>query len=93
MGRTNSHLHCFTFDGARYGMQVEDYSDEELDETEHTVFVALRRNLRRLVYEYDSGDSWTHDVVVEDVTRSHSVLKHGVCLDGRGHVRPKTSGA
>ncbi len=92
MGWTNSHLHSFTIDGALYGMQVEDYPDEELDETEHTVFVALRGNLRRFVYEYDFGDSWTHEVVVEDVTWSPYVLKHGVCLDGGGACPPEDVG-
>jgi hypothetical protein len=92
MGWTNSHLHSFTIDGTLYGMQVEDYPDEELDETEHTVFVALRGNLRRFVYEYDFGDSWIHEVVVEDVTWSPSVLKYGVCLDGGGACPPEDVG-
>ncbi len=92
MGWTSSHLHSFTIDGTLYGMQVEDYPDEELDETEHTVFVALRGNLRRFVYEYDFGDSWTHEVVVEDVSWSPYVLKHGVCLDGQGACPPEDVG-
>jgi hypothetical protein len=83
MGWTNSHLHSFTIDGKLYGSQFDDYPEEELDEAEYTVFVALRR----FVYDYDFGDSWTHEVVVEDVTWSPYVLKHGVCLDGGG-ARP-----
>jgi hypothetical protein len=34
--------------------------------------------------EYDFGDSWTHEVVVEDVAWPPYVLKHGVCLDDVG---------
>jgi hypothetical protein len=92
MGWTDSHLHSFTIGDHLYGMQVEDYPEDELDETEHTVFVALRGGLRRFVYEYDFGDSWTHEVVIEDVTWSPYVLKHGVCLDGGGACPPEDVG-
>jgi hypothetical protein len=92
MGWTDSHLHSFTIGDHLYGMHVEDYPEDELDETEHTVFVALRGGLRRFVYEYDFGDSWTHEVVIEDVTWSPYVLKHGVCLDGGGACPPEDVG-
>jgi len=62
MGWTNSHLHSFTIGDHLYGMQYDDYPEDELDETEHTVFIALRKSVRRFVYEYDFGDSWTHEV-------------------------------
>ena len=43
MGWTNSHLHSFTIDGKLYGMQFDDYPEDELDETEYTVSVAAAR--------------------------------------------------
>jgi Plasmid pRiA4b ORF-3-like protein len=92
MGWTNSHLHSFTIDGKLYGTQFDDYPEDELDENEHTVSFALRGSLRRFVYEYDFGDSWTHEVVVEDVTWAPYVLKHGVCLDGDGACPPEDVG-
>ena len=75
MGWTNSHLHSFTIGDELYGMQFDDYPEEELDEKEYTVFVALRGGVRRFVYDYDFGDSWKHEVVVEDVTWSPYVLE------------------
>jgi len=92
MGWTNSHLHSFTIDGKLYGMQFDDYPEDELDETECTVSIALRGGLRRFSYEYDFGDSWTHEVVVEDVSWAPYVLKHGVCLDGGGACPPEDVG-
>lgn len=92
MGWTDSHLHSFTVDDHLYGMQFDEYPEEELDETEYTVFVALRGGVRRFAYEYDFGDSWSHEVVVEDVTWSPYVLKHGVCLDGQGACPPEDVG-
>jgi Plasmid pRiA4b ORF-3-like protein len=92
MGWTNSHLHSFTIDDQLYGMQVDEFPEEELDETEYTVLVALRGGVRRFVYDYDFGDSWTHEVVVEDVTWAPHTLKFGVCLDGEGACPPEDVG-
>jgi hypothetical protein len=92
MGWTNSHLHSFTIGSQLYGMQFDEYPEGELDETEHTVFVALRGGLRRFSYEYDFGDSWTHEVVIEEVSWSPYTLKHGVCLDGQGACPPEDVG-
>jgi hypothetical protein len=43
-------------------------------------------------YEYDFGDSWSHEVVVEDIGWTPHVLKHGVCLDGGGACPPEDVG-
>ena len=37
----------------------------------------------RFDYEYDFGDSWHHEVVVEAVTPLDLVLKFAVCVDGQ----------
>jgi len=38
---------------------------------------------RRFSYEYDFGDSWGYEVVVEEATRSSRGLKYAVCIDGQ----------
>ena len=43
MGWTNSHLHSFTIGDRLFGMQFDDYPEEELDETEYTVYVRAGR--------------------------------------------------
>ena len=92
MGWTNSHLHSFTIGDQLYGMHVEDWPEEELDEKDFTVFVALRGGVRRFKYEYDFGDSWGHEVVVEGVSWSPVALKFGVCLDGQNACPPEDVG-
>jgi hypothetical protein len=92
MGWTNSHLHSFTIDGKLYGTHFDDYPEDELDEAELTVSFALRGSVRRFSYEYDFGDSWNHEVVVEDVSWAPYVLKHGVCLDGERACPPEDVG-
>ncbi len=91
MGWTNSHLHSFTIGEQQYVMEVDD-PEEELDEQETTVSVALRGGVRRFTYAYDFGDSWEHEVVVEDATSSPLSLKHAVCLDGQNACPPEDVG-
>jgi hypothetical protein len=92
MGWTNSHLHSFMIGDQLYGMHVEEWPDEELDEKDYTVYVALRGGVRRFSYEYDFGDSWEHEVVVENVTWPPLALKFGVCLDGQNACPPEDVG-
>lgn len=92
MGWTNSHRYSFTVGDQIDGMQCDEYPEEELDEKEHTVLVVLRGGVRRFVYDDDCGDSWEHEVVVEDCTWSPLTLKHSVCLDGQNACPPADVG-
>jgi len=91
MGWTNSHLHCFRFGDLTYGTQFDDNPLDELDETAITVAEALA-DQRRFVYEYDFGDSWEHDVVVEDRSVARLGLRFAVCLDGQNACPPEDCG-
>jgi hypothetical protein len=91
MGWTDSHLHSFRVGDALYGMQFDDYPPEEIDEKSVTVIGALKGQ-RRVVYEYDFGDSWEHDVVVEATTTAALGLKFAVCVDGQNACPPEDCG-
>jgi Plasmid pRiA4b ORF-3-like protein len=91
MGWTDSHLHQFRVDGALYGMQFDDYPDDELDEAAFTVIGAVGM-VRRFFYDYDFGDDWNHEVVVEDVSSWPWGLKHAVCLGGERACPPEDVG-
>jgi hypothetical protein len=91
MGWNDTHLHQFRIDGSRYGMQFDDYPEDELDEASVTVIGALR-GVRRFFYDYDFGDDWNHEVVVEDIEMARLGLKHGVCLDGQRSCPPEDVG-
>jgi Plasmid pRiA4b ORF-3-like protein len=47
---------------------------------------------RRFVYEYDFGDSWQHDVVVEATWTMPTGLKFAVCVDGQNACPPEDCG-
>lgn len=94
MGWTNSHLHNFTVGNLTYGPEFEDDPDGLLvtvDEKTVTLGQVLRAG-KRMLYEYDFGDSWEHDVVVEDRASGKVVLKFAVCLDGQNACPPEDCG-
>jgi hypothetical protein len=91
MGWTNSHLHQFRMSNALYGMHVEDWSEDELDEVEYTLSEVVRPG-GRFLYDYDFGDSWEHEVIVEHASTIRPVLKFAVCTDGARACPPEDVG-
>jgi hypothetical protein len=91
MGWEDYHLHSFQVGDARFGMQFDDYPDDELDEKSVTVLRAVGDE-RRFFYEYDFGDSWGHEIVVESLSRLPLGLKFGVCVDGQNACPPEDCG-
>jgi hypothetical protein len=92
MGWNNSHLHLFTIGDTDYGSDDidDDVPEDQVDETTTTLLRALGSR-RRFEYEYDFGDSWTHDVVIEATTPTRTALKFAVCLDGANACPPDDS--
>ena len=91
MGWTDSHLHSFRIGDELYGTQFDDSPEDEIAETTVTVGRALGGE-RRFIYEYDFGDSWEHEVVVEDVATTPTGLKFAVCVDGQNACPPEDCG-
>ena len=93
LGWTNSHLHMFLFGDERVGMP---YELGDLDETYTRSgrivhlgdLVALGH--RRVVYEYDFGDGWTHTIDIDDVPAEEE--ERLACLDGARACPPEDCG-
>jgi hypothetical protein len=91
MGWTDSHLHAFRIGDAEYGMQLEDFPEDELDETDFRVADVLKEG-DRFVYDYDFGDSWEHEVLVEKTHSIRLVLKFAVVIAGENACPPDDCG-
>ncbi len=91
MGWTDSHLHAFTIGTKRYGMHLDDYLEDELDEKKFTLAKAIGK-VRQFRYEYDFGDGWQHQAVVEDTFTDPIGLTFAVCLDGQRSCPPEDCG-
>jgi hypothetical protein len=89
-GWEDAHLHAFEVGGRRYS-----HPDFGLEGVADEAKVRLRdlgsRRGARLGYTYDFGDSWEHDLLVEDVLPSDGV-PHAVCLTGRRAGPPEDCG-
>ena len=59
MGWTNSHLHNFEIADKRYGMDLDEFATNQLNEKDFTVLKAIGDE-RRFRYTYDFGDNWEH---------------------------------
>jgi hypothetical protein len=91
MGWEDRHLHSFQVGDVLFGSQFDDYPDDELDEKSVTVASAVGEQ-GRFGYEYDFGDSWRHEVVVEAAWRMPVGLKFAVCVDGQNACPPEDAG-
>ena len=91
MGWQDYHLHCFEIDDLRYGVADPEFDLDDIDE-DTVVMADVVHDRARFDYEYDFGDSWSHEVVVESVTTLPVVLKYAVCLDGQQACPPEDVG-
>jgi len=64
---------------------------EELHEVGFKLADVAQRD-DRFLYDYDFGDSWEHEVLVERADSIHPMLKFAVCLDGANACPPEDCG-
>jgi hypothetical protein len=90
-GWEDAHLHAFEVGGRRYSRPDFELWDEAADEANARLRDLASRPGARLRYTYDFGDSWEHDLLVEDILPSDGVA-HAVCLTGRRAGPPEDCG-
>jgi pRiA4b ORF-3-like protein/uncharacterized protein DUF1841 len=90
-GWEDAHLHAFEVDGRRYSRPDFELWDEAADEGTAQLQDLASHCGARLRYTYDFGDSWEHDVLVEDTLAPDGVA-HAVCLAGRRAGPPEDCG-
>lgn len=91
--------HLFAFKDKEYqsniyiGLPSEDDFDfgiRMLDASKVKLSKVFTGNVRKLLYEYDFGDGWMHEIKLETV--SDGKLKKAVCLSGKGSCPPEDCG-
>lgn len=96
MGWTNSHLHQFIKNRTFYTVRMpDDDSWGEMDNVDYEKFKIcdlLKKEKEKIVYEYDFGDSWEHDVIVEKILPVDDKLKYPICLAGKMACPPEDCG-
>lgn len=95
-GWTNSHLHQF-IDGRTFYQPGADEDDVFMGmDTVESAGVRLSNLLRKekdkVVYEYDFGDSWEHEVLLEKVLPADPEQPLPICIKGKRACPPEDCG-
>jgi hypothetical protein len=88
-GWTESHLHSFEKDGKYWG--VPEY-DDLIDESKVQLAKLLKTEGESMIYVYDFGDDWRHEVVLEKVIPVNEVVRTPICLGGERRCPPEDVG-
>jgi hypothetical protein len=92
MGWTDSHLHQFEAGGVIYGRPDPEFGVATINETTARLAQVLRRPKDRLTYEYDFGDGWEHDVVLECILPPAPTARYPIVEDGKRACPPEDCG-
>lgn len=95
MGWTNSHLHCFRVGQERYSYPYPDTDWEDSGDRDSRR-VRLEQiapsEKMKFIYDYDFGDCWEHQILVEKILPPDPEMKHPLCLTGKGACPPEDVG-
>jgi hypothetical protein len=94
MGWEFEHLYLFTIGGVDYS-DLEMTSDEEAEDACDTRLSAVlpTENRRpRFSYEYDFGDQWIHQMIVEERLPPQQGVNYPICLAGQRACPPEDCG-
>ncbi|CAN5576769.1 plasmid pRiA4b ORF-3 family protein [soil metagenome] len=91
MGWDGYHLHMFDVAGILFGEPDED-TDDVINEKAATVKHVLPQVQSALRWDYDFGDGWEHDVVVDAIESPADRKQYPVCLDGDRGCPPEDCG-
>ena len=98
MGWKNSHLYEFKFNNCRIteitdGLELEDFGDNTFIDS---FFISLGGILvkegQQLEYEYDFGDGWNHEIIVEKFLPEVPKMKYPTCIGGELSCPPEDCG-
>lgn len=95
MGWTNSHLHQFIIDEEYYSepmLEVDDWGPEIKNEKRVRLSALSLEPKRKFTYEYDFGDSWQHEILVEKVLAPEAGARYPQCIGGKRACPPEDCG-
>ncbi len=94
MGWLSEHLHAFDANGDRYGQPDPDWGwgRPVLDERKFALGTVLPKVGSKLRFDYDFGDGWEHDVVVEAIEPVERGVTYPRCTAGRRACPPEDCG-
>jgi len=92
MGWTNSHLHQFTDGKKFYSEPDDDDMMETVDYRKLKTSQLLKKEKDKLMYEYDFGDGWMHEVLLEKILEEEKGKIYPECIAGKRACPPEDCG-
>jgi hypothetical protein len=96
MGWEDCHLHQFIVRGEYYGRpDPEDKEwDMEMEDEEKSSISKIAKTGRkvRFIYEYDFGDSWQHEILLEKILEPEPNVAYPRCIKGARACPPEDVG-
>jgi hypothetical protein len=92
MGWVGGHLHEFRMPARGFGPPLRTFGNEGEDEDATLLHEVLVRKRQVLLYEYDFGDSWLHEILMEQIVPLDPSGHYPVCLAGARACPPEDCG-
>jgi hypothetical protein len=94
MGWEDGHLHQFIVGDVYYGMREPDFGfgREVRDESSVKLSQIATSEKTKFTYEYDFGDSWYHQILIEKILPVEECVRYPVCIKGKRACPPEDIG-
>jgi len=96
MGWTNSHLHHFAKGNQYYAPPAPEddlwFESNDIDYTKMKINELLQSEKDKIEYEYDFGDGWRHNIVLEKILPYDETKTYPVCVAGKRNCPPEDCG-
>ncbi len=95
LGWTDSHLHQFVVGAACYMIPDPDegfIGEDDKDERRARLSSIAKAPKKRFRYEYDFGDGWEHDILVEKIEAARPGTSYPACVAGARACPPEDCG-
>lgn len=91
MGWFESHLHEFRMECGKVIGMPDDFlgGPKTIPEKSVKLSTHFKKVGNRCVYEYDLGDSWTHEVLLENICPADERCDYPTCIDGARACPPE----
>ena len=94
MGWEDYHLHQFIIDELDYGepdLEI-DYGNPTKSDRTVRLSEVVSRPKTKFAYEYDFGDGWWHEILIEKILPPQEKVRYPVCLAGKRACPPEDCG-
>lgn len=91
MGWTDSHLHAFIVGHTQYGVPDPEFGGD-MNNERNVRLDSIVKEGGKLIYEYDFGDGWVHEIKVEKVLDADPAVRYPRCTAGKRACPPEDCG-